>query len=237
MPRNGAGEILVASDLGPAEVAELESGVRGIALAAGGVSAHAAIVARSLGIPMVVGVGERAARGRRPGAPSSSTARSGTVYLAPDAARVRAARARAQPSAPSAVRGRSPSRELPAVTPDGHQVRVLANVSGTAELEVALEAGAEGVGLLRTELAFLTARRLADARTNTARALAPILSLLQRAARDGSCARLRRRQDAAVLCRESRERGIELLLGHPEALAAQLRAIVATAGDAGAPRS
>ncbi len=51
------GTILVASDLGPAEVAELESGVTGIALAAGGVSAHAAIVARSLGVPMVVGAG------------------------------------------------------------------------------------------------------------------------------------------------------------------------------------
>ena len=54
----GAGEVLIGADLGPAEVAELGAQVTGIGLAGGGVSAHAAIVARSLGIPMVIGVGE-----------------------------------------------------------------------------------------------------------------------------------------------------------------------------------
>src|SRR5438094_880816 len=53
----GAGCVLVADDLGPADVAELDAGVAGIALAAGGPTAHAAIVARSLGIPMAVGLG------------------------------------------------------------------------------------------------------------------------------------------------------------------------------------
>src|SRR5947208_2337575 len=50
--------VLIADSLGPADVAELAPRVRGIALAGGGVTAHAAIVARSLGLPMVVGVGE-----------------------------------------------------------------------------------------------------------------------------------------------------------------------------------
>src|SRR5579864_7847807 len=49
--------ILVASDLGPADVIELDGDVRGIALADGGVTGHAAIVARGLGLPMVVGLG------------------------------------------------------------------------------------------------------------------------------------------------------------------------------------
>ena len=57
-PPTAGGEVLIGTDLGPAEVAELDARVTGIALAAGGVSAHAAIVARSLGIPMVIGVGD-----------------------------------------------------------------------------------------------------------------------------------------------------------------------------------
>ena len=54
---NGAAYVLVAEDLGPADVAELGEQAEAIALAAGGVTAHAAIVARSLGIPMAVGLG------------------------------------------------------------------------------------------------------------------------------------------------------------------------------------
>ncbi|HEV3273821.1 MAG TPA: phosphoenolpyruvate-utilizing N-terminal domain-containing protein, partial [Candidatus Dormibacteraeota bacterium] len=50
--------ILIASDLGPADVIELDGNVRGIALAVGGVTGHAAIVARGLGLPMVVGLGQ-----------------------------------------------------------------------------------------------------------------------------------------------------------------------------------
>src|SRR5207244_5940603 len=49
--------VLIAVSLGPADVAELAPTVRGIALSGGGVTAHAAIVARSLGLPMVVGAG------------------------------------------------------------------------------------------------------------------------------------------------------------------------------------
>ena len=66
-PAAGAAEstVLVAPELGPADVLELDHGIGGIALAAGGVTTHAAIVARSLGIPMVVGARRRAAGPRR----------------------------------------------------------------------------------------------------------------------------------------------------------------------------
>src|SRR2546423_243690 len=58
-PEGGwSGGILVALDLGPADVAELSPQVTGLALAGGAVTAHAAIVARSLGVPMVVNLGE-----------------------------------------------------------------------------------------------------------------------------------------------------------------------------------
>ena len=52
-----AGGVAVAEDLGPADIAEVQSWAQGIALAAGGPTAHAAIVARSLGLPMVTGLG------------------------------------------------------------------------------------------------------------------------------------------------------------------------------------
>ena len=78
---DGAREILVAEDLGPAEVAELDASVAGIALTGGGVSAHAAIVARSMGIPMVVGVG-RTLLAAAPGSDVVVDGNLGTVFLA-----------------------------------------------------------------------------------------------------------------------------------------------------------
>ena len=106
------------------------------------------------GIPMVVGVSD-GLLSATPGSPvvvdgsdgSCSYRRHPEVEAATLALSQRTAR-RAEAIA---------SRELPWVTDDGHSVRVLANVSGAAELSTALEAGAEGVGLLRTELAFLVA--------------------------------------------------------------------------------
>jgi phosphoenolpyruvate-protein kinase (PTS system EI component) len=222
---NGAGEILVASDLGPAEVAELEAGVAGIALAAGGVSAHAAIMARSLGIPMVVGVGDGLLT-VAPGSPLVVDGSSGTVFLSPQPERIEAALLDLDRRAEKRAQAIA-ARELPSVTVDGHPVRVLANVSGTAELAIALEAGAEGVGLLRTELAFLTAPDW-PSEDDHRRLLAPILAQLR-----GRLATVRvldfGGDKTPPFLAGVEERGIELLLNHPDPFAAQLRAIVATA--------
>ncbi len=126
------GEILIAADLGPAEVAELDLGVTGIALAAGGVSAHAAIVARSLGIPMVVGIGD-ALLAATPGSLVVVDGSDGVVFLSPASERIEAATLAL--SRRTARRAEAiASRELPSVTDDGHSVRVLANVSGAPEL-------------------------------------------------------------------------------------------------------
>ena len=224
----GRGEILVASDLGPAEVAELEAAVTGIALAAGGVSAHAAIVARSLGIPMVVGVGNDLLTAA-PGGAVVVDGSNGTVFLSPDADRIEAARLELDRRADRRAQAIA-SRELPSVTRDGHPVRVLANVSGTAELGAALEAGAEGVGLLRTELAFLDAPDW-PSEDDHRRELAPVLGLLQ-----GRVATVRvldfGGDKTPLFLAGVEERGIELLLDHPDPFTAQLRVIVATAGSA-----
>ena len=72
----------MAADLGPADVAELGGEVRAVALSAGAVTAHAAIVARSLGVPMVVGLGEDLLA-TPPGGSSWSTARTAGRSLRP----------------------------------------------------------------------------------------------------------------------------------------------------------
>ena len=225
---NGSGEVLIAADLGPAEVAELDRGVTGIALAAGGVSAHAAIVARSLGIPMVVGVGDELLTAP-PGEPVVVDGSNGAVFLAPSAERAEAARLELSRGAERRARAIA-SRDLPALTTDGHPVRVLANVSGTAELSAALEAGAEGVGLLRTELAFLDAAAWPSEGDHRV-LLTPILEQLP-----GRVATVRvldfGGDKTPPFLAGTEERGLALLLEHPEPFAAQLRAIVATAAGA-----
>ena len=82
--------ILVADDLGPADVAELDASVAGIALAGGGPSAHAAVVARGLGMPLVVGLGPELLA-LRDGAQLALDGEAGTLAVEPDAARFAAA--------------------------------------------------------------------------------------------------------------------------------------------------
>ena len=114
-------------------------------------------------------------------------------------------------------------RALPAVTRDGHRIRVLVNAATRAELDAGLAAGAEGVGLLRTELAFLEAAEWPTEAQHRA-ALAPVLSGL--AGRTATVRVLDFGADKTPpFLAGTRERGLELLLAHPDALAAQLRAI------------
>ena len=88
-------------------------------------------------------------------------------------------------------------RRQPAVTTDGRALRLLANAGTRAEVDAALEAGAEGIGLLRSEMAFLEASAWPSEEEHRA-ALAPLLEPLAAPRRDRAHARLRRRQDAAV---------------------------------------
>ncbi len=168
--------ILIASDLGPADVIELDGNVRGIALAVGGVTGHAAIVARGLGLPMVVGLGQDLLS-LGDGELCIVDGDRSVVIASPDREHVdtvRQAMAAARESRARAMAGHA----LSTVTQDGRSVRVLANAATPAEVRVALEAGADGVGLLRTELAFLEAQHwptLAEHR----RSLKPTLSQLK----------------------------------------------------------
>jgi len=217
--------ILLDSDLGPADVAELPSAVVGVALAGSAPTAHAAIVARSLGLPLVTGIGPELLailNGTR--LALDGDAGSLVIEPEPERARVVAAEMRARHRA---VARDVAERDLPARTRDGHTVTVYVNVAGTAEVHAGLRAGAEGVGLLRTELAFMEAAAWPTESEHLAM-LEPILAAL------GSRPAVVRVLDfggdkAPPFLRGTAERGITLLLGEPDAFRAQLRAILSAA--------
>jgi phosphoenolpyruvate-protein kinase (PTS system EI component) len=117
----------------------------------------------------------------------------------------------------------------PGRTRDGVSVRILANAAGSADVRVALAAGAEGVGLLRTELAFLDAAGWPSEADHLA-ALTPVLAAL--AGRTATVRVLDFGGDKTPpFLRGASARGIALLLEAPAALAAQLRAIQAAGAD------
>jgi phosphocarrier protein FPr len=146
--------ILVAEDLTPSDTLRLDMRfVAGLAVSGGGPTSHTAILARTLGLPAVVAAGAALLA-----APAGQTAvldgGLGVVYL--DVAEADQASAAAVVAAQARTRDAlRETRMLPAVTADGHRVEIAANVANAGQAAAALEAGAEGVGLMRTEFLFL----------------------------------------------------------------------------------
>jgi phosphoenolpyruvate-protein kinase (PTS system EI component) len=219
--RNGSTFILVAEDLGPADVAEHGDQAAGIALSGGATTAHAAIVARSLGIPMAVQAGAELLDVAA-GMALVVDGGEGEVIVDASPERLELAEAASRARAHARAKDRADSA-LPAVTADGRRVRVLVNAATSAEVAAGLSAGAEGAGLIRTELAFLDATAW-PSRADHASMLEPILAGLQ-----GSTATVRvldfGGDKVPPFLRGEPRRGIELLLAHPGALRAQLAAI------------
>ena len=153
--------ILVADELTPARAAALDAAlVRGVACAAGGATSHGAILARSLGIPAVVGAGS-ALLGVADGTLLLLDGDAGTITIRPARDLVAAADARAVRRAETEAGARSRARLL-AVTRDGLTVTVEANIAEPGDVAAALAAGADGVGLLRTEFLFVGAGHQPD---------------------------------------------------------------------------
>lgn len=217
--------ILVARDLGPAEIAELELGegrIVAVALAEGSATAHAAIVARSLGLPMAVALGADLAA-IADGAVLVLDGEEGLLSVDPARAELDTARE----SMRAGVRRRralADLRGLPAATLDGREITLLCNAAAPAEIDAGLAAGAAGVGLLRTELAFLEAPAWPTEQQHC-EALWSLLASLR-----GRVATVRTLDFGAdktpPFLDQTAERGLTLMLTQPEALAAQLRAIV-----------
>ncbi|GAA3444371.1 phosphoenolpyruvate-protein phosphotransferase [Planomonospora venezuelensis] len=141
--------VLVARDLAPADTALLSRDVvAAFVTEEGGPTSHTAIIARAMGVPAVVAC--PGATAIAAGTPVLVDGASGLVRLSPSEQEVEAARraAAAREAVLAAGNGLG-------ATADGHPVPLLANIGGPGEVESALEHGAEGVGLYRTEFLFL----------------------------------------------------------------------------------
>jgi phosphotransferase system enzyme I (PtsI) len=139
------GTVLLAERLTPSDTAALDPArVAGVAVGTGGRTSHAAIFARALALPAVVGVGDALADVPE-GAAVLVDGETGEVVVHPGAER----RASADESAGAAV------REGRVTTTDGREIEVAANVGRPVEVDPAVERGADGIGLYRTEFLFL----------------------------------------------------------------------------------
>jgi len=146
--------ILVANDLPPSELIQMVSGqIAALVLLAGGDTSHTAILARSLGIPAVFGLGDA----------GQTIATGVTVLVDGDAGLVSvdpspdlmAAYSKRIAERQQELQALKAFRDLPAKTLDGHPVRLAANIGSAQEATAARAAGADGVGLFRTEFLFL----------------------------------------------------------------------------------
>ncbi|HEV3376388.1 MAG TPA: phosphoenolpyruvate--protein phosphotransferase, partial [Thermoleophilaceae bacterium] len=146
--------IVVAADLTPGDAAALDpADAWGIATARGGATAHAAILARALGIPAVVGLGDGLlAVGEDTLLVVDGDA--GVVHADPDPGTTTEYERRRE-AAEADRRAALALAAEPGALRDGRRVEVFANVGNPAEARAALDQGAEGIGLLRTEFLFL----------------------------------------------------------------------------------
>ena len=156
--------ILIADQLGPADMLQLRErddlDIVGIIMETGSVTSHSAILAASLGLPTLVGVTnaiERLGTGRE----ILIDATAGTVKVAPSPEEKKAAAA-AMKSLRQRKRLLQKLRDEMPVTTDGHSVRLYANIALPEDMPDARKAGANGIGLFRTEFLFLNRDALPD---------------------------------------------------------------------------
>lgn len=161
LAKTPAGSVVIADELTPADTALLDpKAVAGFATVLGGPAGHTAIMARSLGLPAVVG-----ATGLFDGVRSGETViidgTRGEVTASPSAATLERAKAR-QDVLRQEQRLLLRVAKLPSVTRDGMAVTLEANVELPAEVDLAVAAAAEGIGLLRTEFLFMNREQVPD---------------------------------------------------------------------------
>ena len=156
--------ILAAYDLTPSDTADLDSRmVLGFVTEAGSAVSHTAILARSLGMPAVVGVPQLVIDSRV-GCKAILDGYSGVLILNPTTETESHYRA-LQAEKEKAYKALADMRDLPSETVDGRRIRLAANVEFAHEYSAIRRSGAEGVGLYRTEFFLLGAGSLPDEET------------------------------------------------------------------------
>jgi phosphotransferase system enzyme I (PtsP) len=155
MPEN---PILVARNIGPAELLDYGRKLKGVVLEEGSVGSHAAVVARALAIPLVIHA-ERITDEALNGDPILVDGDQGLAHLRPEETLAAAFRDKVAMAAKAQERYAG-LRDLPAETRDGVTVGLHMNAGLMADLPSLAGSGAEGVGLFRTELQFLIRSRM-----------------------------------------------------------------------------
>ena len=227
--------IVVAADLTPADTASLDRALAlGIATAAGTPTSHSAILARSLGIPAAVGLGDTLL-GVPEGTALLLDGDAGIVHVEP-AEEVGGEYERRAAAREQDARAARAAAAEPAVTRDGRRIEVVANIGSPADVPAAIENGAEGVGLLRTEFLFLDRDSMPseDEQYAAYRSIAeglegrPLILRTLDVGADKPLPYLPREAEANPFLGV---RGIRLALEQPELLRTQLRAVLRTAAE------
>lgn len=149
-----ADSIIIAEDIAPSDTITMDiKQVIGFATQAGSKTSHAAIIAKSKGIPAIVGCGE-SLKAILDNDTIIMDGQTGLIYVNPDQELLEEYIAKR-----TAYQVKHESlkalKDLPSQTSDGERVTLLANISGAEDMEEVFEHGGEGAGLLRTELLFM----------------------------------------------------------------------------------
>lgn len=150
----GANTILIAEDLTPSDTIRMDGAkVTGFATAVGGTTSHAAIIARSKGLPAVVGCGEKLLT-IKDNDIILLDGQAGLLLVNPDEKTLAVYRQK-KIAYQETLHFLQSLKNAPAVTLDQHSIKLLANIADADDMKTAIGYGCEGVGLLRTELLFL----------------------------------------------------------------------------------
>lgn len=151
--------ILIAKELSPSQLAHINPDhVLGIVTLAGSTTSHSSIMARALGVPLVVGVEQGLTEPIMTGQTIVIDGSDGTVYIDP----IEAVIERYNQLHDKQMEEKKKLQHFASrhsVTPDGKALRLEANISSIKELEIALSSGANGVGLFRTEFLYMDRNR------------------------------------------------------------------------------
>ncbi len=148
-------QIICADDLAPSETMQLDrSRVLAFVTAEGSVNSHTAILARTMGIPAVVGIGPSLLEEGADGVDAIVDGFSGTVYLNPDEETLRTMqRSREEDERAKALLQKY--KGMDNVTRDGRRIDLFANIQGLKEVGAAIVGDAGGIGLFRSEFLYL----------------------------------------------------------------------------------
>lgn len=222
--------ILVARELSPSDTVQLDrTKVLGICTLQGSATSHSAILARTLGIPAIVGVNSQILN-LAADTLLAIDGDNGNIWIQPDPKTI--ATLEAKRDAITTARQQAQAKaQAPAIARDGKRIQVLANISSIADAKIAIAQGAEGVGLLRTEFLYLnrTSPPTEEEQFEIYRAIAQILEnrpLIIRTLDVGGDKPISYLELQAETNPFLGWRGIRFCLDYPDILKTQLKAIL-----------